>query len=470
MTNTNTVTLLQIDGLYGKRSISIPIEGNRIILVGANGLGKSTVISILYLLLSRQWKKLAEFHFDVIRAEVGGQLLEIPKKTLVAGVEGRRQAERWSMRLTGRHSPETRVEALQHLLLGEPPAHEGATPDIAPLSQVQRRELYEIRGMLKPFVDDAARLTRISECLKSAITAQVLYLPTYRRIEKELRTVFPEMDEELRRYRSQRALSARREQSSFLELVEFGMQDVEANLLRVLSQMKDTARAELNSLTGSYLRDVVRGQAQTYDPRMLRELDEAAIARILERIEENALDTNDKALLKQAVQRIRERTRSGDSTASAQPDERAKADNYIAHYFGKLVETHNALTKQEVAIQDFSSICSKYLQGKQMVYDERAYSVQVVLEDGTHLKLQDLSSGEKQIVSVFAHLLLDPGREFVVLIDEPELSLAVHWQKLLLPDLWASKRCVFLAAATHSPFIFDNELDHHAHDMARFMT
>ena len=35
-------------------------------------------------------------------------------------------------------------------------------------------------------------------------------------------------------------------------------------------------------------------------------------------------------------------------------------------------------------------------------------------------------------------------------------------QKLLLPDIMNSKKCKFLLAVTHSPFIFDNELEIYA--------
>jgi hypothetical protein len=50
----------------------------------------------------------------------------------------------------------------------------------------------------------------------------------------------------------------------------------------------------------------------------------------------------------------------------------------------------------------------------------------------------------------------------LVLFDEPELSLSMLWQKELLPDIVNSNKCNFLLAVTHSPFIFDNELDRYA--------
>jgi predicted ATPase len=73
--------------------------------------------------------------------------------------------------------------------------------------------------------------------------------------------------------------------------------------------------------------------------------------------------------------------------------------------------------------------------------------------------LSKLSSGEKQIISIFSKIYLENIDEFVIIFDEPELSLSVEWQKQLLPDIIASNKCRFLMAATHSPFIFENDLD-----------
>jgi len=76
------------------------------------------------------------------------------------------------------------------------------------------------------------------------------------------------------------------------------------------------------------------------------------------------------------------------------------------------------------------------------------------------LPLKKLSSGEKQIISIFSRIYLsDDDQRFIVLFDEPELSLSITWQQKLLPHIMDSKKCDFLLAVTHSPFISDNVLD-----------
>ena len=85
------------------------------------------------------------------------------------------------------------------------------------------------------------------------------------------------------------------------------------------------------------------------------------------------------------------------------------------------------------------------------------------------IKFQDLSSGEKQIVSLFGHLYLDENDSAFVFIDEPELSLSVDWQKTLLPDIASSPKFCGLLATTHSPFVFDNNLESVVHGINEFL-
>jgi predicted ATPase len=89
--------------------------------------------------------------------------------------------------------------------------------------------------------------------------------------------------------------------------------------------------------------------------------------------------------------------------------------------------------------------------------------------DRQQLELRMLSSGEKQIVSLFSHIYLSGVRDFFVIIDEPELSLSVPWQQRFLPDLINTDRCTGLVAVTHSPFIWENTLEKYVRGPADFV-
>src|SRR5690606_7506666 len=67
------LTQFRIDRLHGRRSFDLRIDGNKLVLVGENGTGKTTVINILYYFLSRQWPRLAQYEFEKVTAVIDGR-------------------------------------------------------------------------------------------------------------------------------------------------------------------------------------------------------------------------------------------------------------------------------------------------------------------------------------------------------------------------------------------------------------
>jgi predicted ATPase len=62
------------------------------------------------------------------------------------------------------------------------------------------------------------------------------------------------------------------------------------------------------------------------------------------------------------------------------------------------------------------------------------------------------------MISLFARLYLYPKKK-ILLIDEPELSLSIDWQRKILVDIVSAQSCQQIIAITHSPFVFDNALE-----------
>lgn len=85
----------------------------------------------------------------------------------------------------------------------------------------------------------------------------------------------------------------------------------------------------------------------------------------------------------------------------------------------------------------------------------------VKLDSGDELPLDALSSGEQHELVLMYELLFKVPAGTLVLIDEPELSLHVSWQKAFLPELISiAKAAEFTAVvATHSPFIVGDRYD-----------
>ena len=82
-------------------------------------------------------------------------------------------------------------------------------------------------------------------------------------------------------------------------------------------------------------------------------------------------------------------------------------------------------------------------------------------ESGQKLALNALSSGEQQELVLHYDLLFKVPSNTIVLIDEPELSLHVAWQKSFLPDLLKIVELSDFDAlvATHSPYIVGDRDD-----------
>jgi len=68
-----------------------------------------------------------------------------------------------------------------------------------------------------------------------------------------------------------------------------------------------------------------------------------------------------------------------------------------------------------------------------------------------------LSAGEKQMLSFIAYNAF--YRDAIVMIDEPELSLHVDWQRQLFPTLLSQQTSNQFIIATHSPFIYSKYPD-----------
>ncbi|HAO23434.1 MAG: hypothetical protein BWK80_13980 [Desulfobacteraceae bacterium IS3] len=82
-------------------------------------------------------------------------------------------------------------------------------------------------------------------------------------------------------------------------------------------------------------------------------------------------------------------------------------------------------------------------------------------EDEKELSLTELSSGEQQEVVLLYELLFRVSHNTLVLIDEPEISLHVAWQKEVLNDLLKIVKLqkISVITATHSPQIIDTHWD-----------
>jgi predicted ATP-binding protein involved in virulence len=82
-------------------------------------------------------------------------------------------------------------------------------------------------------------------------------------------------------------------------------------------------------------------------------------------------------------------------------------------------------------------------------------------ENKQRLNLTDLSSGEQQEVVLLYELLFKTNPNTLILIDEPEISLHVMWQKAFIQDLQkiAKMKQISFLISTHAPQIINDRWD-----------
>lgn len=82
-------------------------------------------------------------------------------------------------------------------------------------------------------------------------------------------------------------------------------------------------------------------------------------------------------------------------------------------------------------------------------------------DNGQILNLTDLSSGEQHEVVLLYELLFKTTPNTLILIDEPEISLHVIWQKAFVQDLQeiAKMKQISFLVSTHSPQIINDRWD-----------
>lgn len=120
----------------------------------------------------------------------------------------------------------------------------------------------------------------------------------------------------------------------------------------------------------------------------------------------------------------------------------------------KIVDT---LKSSFTEIERYLSAVNDFLEGKKLDYAEDTKSlsslIKIRFDDGSSFNgLSALSSGERQIVTLI-YAATHMSQQNLVLIDEPEISLHVDWQRLLLKEMSEQLPNKQIIVCTHSPMI-----------------
>ncbi len=442
----------ELIGLHGYKNIRLDFQGQAKIVIAENGAGKTIFLSALDAFLSRNFLKLSSIQFERVECELAGeetplilhrsQLLEITDETLG---DLRQFAEHANVSINDVHDAILQYDGGE--LREAPILHRVYLGSPWTVAQTQHR-IRLLRTALDRRQSDEVK--QISSKLKTALGAtEVLFLPTYRRIELSIlkhqnrRPVIREA-----RLRTLEALEQPFEEHRTMG-INYGLADVEARLQQLTEFIQQRSNLGYRQISAEIIDDLLAGRFASGDWEDDSLPDKDSLRLFFSRIE----PSQDHA--KQRLEAIDQLYISGLI--------KEETNVPLRYFLARLSKVVNQTKEVEADIENFVQISNEYLSRssdqKLLRYDAIQMKVKVVnVWTDSEIRLDDLSSGEKQVISLFAHLYLSQKQK-IVLIDEPELSLSIEWQRRLLPDVVHSPTCRQLLAITHSPFVFENELD-----------
>ncbi len=107
----------------------------------------------------------------------------------------------------------------------------------------------------------------------------------------------------------------------------------------------------------------------------------------------------------------------------------------------------------------FQNIVDELFKDTNKTIDRKSNEIQF-FQNGEVLTPYQLSSGEKQILVIMLTVLVENGEHYALLMDEPEISLHIEWQKGLLNLIRELNPNVQIILSTHSPaLIMDGWMD-----------
>lgn len=460
----NKIKRFIINGLFSYQKVEIPFESNIKILIGENGLGKTTILNSLYYLLKRKWNKLVKVPFESIELEFEGNVvIYFTKRQLEAFlVDDNRQRRRGNINIMNKLKiifPD--VEELKDSVTRDGViTHQGIYDFIIRNKighKVPAPSSVLVDCIMGLITDDFVQVfSEINKIIDEKITSTVLYFPTYRRVEEELQNLGKlgsspddlfDLDDPFEDEEDKVDPSTLEDET----LIQFGMEDVELRIKNILAQINDSSLTGFTKVTGELLSQMLKGFPGVSE-EALADFNKDEIKIILNRVKGNLSQVD------------------RDNILGIVESKKLVGKKDLVFFLSKLIEIYRQQKKLDDSIKTFAYVCNKYLVGKEIVFDDSLVSLEIKRSrTDERVKLNQLSSGEKQIVSLFSKIYLEPYEDIIVLLDEPELSLSIKWQEQLLPDILDSKKCQFLLAVTHSPFIFKNELDRYAVGMNVFI-
>ncbi|MCR5044366.1 MAG: ATP-binding protein [Bacteroidaceae bacterium] len=143
-----------------------------------------------------------------------------------------------------------------------------------------------------------------------------------------------------------------------------------------------------------------------------------------------------------------------------------KLQEQYAYYLSDLakqvsdkVQESGNVTKEQVDIinknrNEFIAIVNETFKETGKTLSENESSLSFVKDNSQRIQLYNLSAGEKQLLIILLTALLERRQEYILIMDEPEISMHIDMQYTLIDNLLKLNPNAQIIVSTHSPAIF----------------
>lgn len=136
----------------------------------------------------------------------------------------------------------------------------------------------------------------------------------------------------------------------------------------------------------------------------------------------------------------------------------------ISNIISKAEKSEQSKRKTKQPLDLFVETINMFIRNsssKKEIYIDAEGTILLKTSHNKKVDIQHLSSGEKQIVTFFAYLIfgLKTTNQSIFIVDEPELSLHLKWQRRFVDAIMSINPKVQLIFATHAPEIIGKYRD-----------
>lgn len=444
--------------LWGEKDVHLKCQENKLILVGENGSGKTTILRMIYETLACKWAMLSVEDFSKIELFFSNSQ---PITILKASIQSAKELFVDPDSALFKELPPIVRRSLRERsdISGRNISYDQIIDTLSEYDYSDRELTRQLSEKMNAV--ENTTLSEYSRSIKERLGCSVIYLPTYRRVEKRIGYVNEKDYPRRRSGYSYRIVNRPFSDIQDIEIAKTGMDDVEYFIQLNLDEIHRQADFSASRLNYQCFKGILNKTSDnvSYNTDILSEEE---IEKVFGSINKDVLSPEESNQIQLLLKRMK----------AAEAPQQQTYDQIVYYFYSMLHDRYLQIKESEKVILSFFDACNAYLCNKKFIYNEKEYAYDICVTEGSKtrsINLENLSSGEKQVVSIFSYLYLSPLTKSIILIDEPELSLSVPWQKKFLLDLSKGGQCAGIISVTHSPFVFDNELKPFAHALEEFI-